>query len=528
MERGYLSFILHAHLPFVRHPEYTDSFEEDWLFEAITETYLPLLKVFETLLSDGIPFRLGMTLTPPLMAMLSDDLLQTRYLKHLERLIELAEREVSRTRRQPEFRRIARMYLVDFREAYHRYNVLYRRDLVGAFSRIRDSGSLELLCSAATHGFLPLLNLTPQVVKAQIAVGVDSYRRHLGRDPQGFWLPECGYSPELDRMLAQQGIRYFIVDTHGLIYANPRPRYGVFAPVRSPDNITVFGRDLESSKQVWSSQEGYPGDPDYREFYRDVGFDLDFDYINPYIHESGQRVNTGIKYYRITGPGNEKLPYLPERAEAKAALHAAHFVDQRRRQVEDLGQVMDRAPIIISPYDAELFGHWWYEGPRWLDLVIRQIHKKRGNLSLITPAEYLDLGGPTQVCRPNMSSWGFRGYYEVWLEESNDWIYPHLHLAGQRMVELAKSHPSPTDLEERALNQAARELLLAQSSDWAFIMKTGTTVEYAQQRTRDHLSRFNRLYDEIRGRTLSAGWLTQVEQRDNIFPRLDYRVYTPS
>jgi len=527
MESGYLAFVLHAHLPFVRHPEYTDSFEEDWLFEAITETYLPLLKVFEELLADGIKFRVTMVLTPTLMEMLSDDLLQTRYIKHLERLMELAEREVERTRNQPHFRRIARMYLVNFHEAYHRYTEIYRRDLVGGLARIRDTGCLELMASAATHGFLPLLNMVPATVQAQIGIGINNFRKHLGRNPDGFWLPECGYAPELDRVLADWGVRYTIVDTHGLIYARPRPRYGVFAPVMAPAKITVFGRDLESSKQVWSSHQGYPGDPDYREFYRDAGFDLDFDYIHPYIHESGQRISTGIKYYRITGPGDDKQPYDPERAEEKAQVHAQHFIEQRRRQVGDLCATMDRNPIMLAPYDAELFGHWWYEGPSWLNRVIRLLAQDEGTVIPINPSEFLQQYPTTQVCQPNMSSWGYRGYYEVWLEESNDWIYPHLHLAGQRMVEMAADNANPAVLERRALNQAARELLLAQSSDWAFIMKTGTTVEYAQQRTRDHLTRFNRLYDEIGRGEINAGWLAEIENRDNLFPEMDYRIYAP-
>jgi len=113
----------------------------------------------------------------------------------------------------------------------------------------------------------------------------------------------------------------------------------------------------------------------------------------------------------------------------------------------------------------------------------------------------------------------------VWLDASNDYVYPHLHRAARRMVELAKAHPHAEGLRRRALNQAARELLLAQSSDWAFIMKTGTMAEYAHKRTRDHISRFTRLYDDIRGNRVDEKWLAEVESRDRIFPGIDYGVY---
>lgn len=527
MEKGYLSFILHAHLPYVRHPEYHAFLEEDWLFEAITETYIPLIEVFEKLVEDNVDFRLTMSLTPPLVSMLADEVLQSRYLQYLDKRIHLAGLEVERTKHQPEFLRLAQMYLKYFKNARFVFAEKYRRNIVTAFKNFQDMGKLEIITCGVTHGYLPLMNGNVNAMRAQIKVAVDHYEKHFGRKPRGIWLPECGYEPGIDQILKEAGIRFFITETHGILYASPRPKYGIFAPVYCPSGVAAFGRDLESSKQVWSSKEGYPGDFAYRDFYRDVGFDLDYDYVKPYLHGDGKRGNLGIKYYRITGKTNHKEPYQPAVALDRAAEHAGNFMFNREKQIEHLASIMDRKPLIVAPYDAELFGHWWHEGPYWINFLFRKIAFDQKTIALITPMEYLERYPVNQVSTPSYSSWGYKGYNEYWLNEKNDWIYRHLHKAAERMVELAKAYPQTNGnvMLTRGLSQAARELLLAQSSDWAFIMKTGTMVEYAVKRTKEHLFNFNKLYDDIRSNAIDTKWLSGIEDKNNVFPDIDYRVY---
>jgi 1,4-alpha-glucan branching enzyme len=524
MHQGYLCLVLHGHLPYVRHPEHEDFLEEDWLYEAITETYVPLITMFEHLAQDKVNFRLTMSLTPTLVSMLSDALLQERYLKHLNSLIELAHKEVERTRWLPEFQHLAVMYLnlfIHARELFERYH----RNLVLAFKRFQDAGILEIITSCATHGYLPLMDVTKPSVRAQVKVAAASYEKHFGRWPRGIWLPECGYQPGDDEILKESGIKFFMTDAHGILHGTPRPKYGVFAPVYCKTGVACFGRDMESSKQVWSSVEGYPGDHYYREFYRDIGFDLDYDYIRPYIHPDGFRINTGIKYYRITGNGDEKMLYEPERARQKAAEHAGNFMFNREKQVEYLYRALGRKPLIVSPYDAELYGHWWFEGPQWLEYLIRKVVYDQKTIKLITPSEYLAQYPRNQVITPSMSSWGWKGYSEVWLQGTNDWIYRHLHKASRVMTEMVHQNPSTNGLKKRALNQALRELLLAQSSDWAFIMATGTHVSYAKRRTKDHLLRFFKLAEFIRSDSIDEMFLKELEDKDNIFPEIDYRVH---
>jgi 1,4-alpha-glucan branching enzyme len=518
MAKGYLALVLHGHLPFVRHPEHEDFLEENWLYQAITEVYVPLLLVLDSLVADAVDFRLTFSLTPTLISMLADPLLQSRYLRRLDRLIELLELEVSRTQWQPEFHALAAMYHRQFTSVRSAFVDRYNCNLVEAFRRLQDLDKLEIIASAATHGYLPLLSVNPSAVRFQIQVGIAHYALTFGQKPNGFWLPECGYYPGLDQLLSDQAIRFTILETHGITRAQPRPRYGVHAPLRCPSGLAVFGRDPLSSRQVWSATEGYPGDCDYREFYRDLVHDLDSDSLKRYVHPGGLRIETGIKYYRITGKTENKQLYVPQQAKRKAEAHAEHFLRSRVAQIESLASVMDRKPIFVAPYDAELFGHWWYEGPLWLNHLIRKIARDPNSLRLVTLSEYLRDCSALQPAQPPMSSWGRNGFNEVWLNPDNHWIYPRLRRAARVMERLQADESGSDPLTIRALDQAKRELLLAQSSDWAFMIGAQTTAEYASYRTESHLQNFGRLSDQIARRSIDESWLAEIESRERIFP----------
>jgi 1,4-alpha-glucan branching enzyme len=314
MPAGYLSLILHAHLPFVRHPEYDDFLEEDWLYEGITETYIPLINMMDGLLNDGVDFRLTMSLTPPLCAMLRDELLQNRCIRYLDKLIEFTGKEIGRTRYDQALHELAWFYHNRLKDCRYVFCDKYHRNLLNAFRKFQDAGKLEIITCAATHGFLPLMTEYPEAIRAQIMIARDDYRECFGRDPRGIWLPECAYVPGIDKFLQEAEIRWFCLDSHGVLFADPRPQYGIYAPIFTRSGPAAFGRDLESSKQVWSAEEGYPGDYDYRDFYRDCGFDLEYDYMRPYLQSNGLRKYTGIKYYRITGPVSYTHLTLPTKA----------------------------------------------------------------------------------------------------------------------------------------------------------------------------------------------------------------------
>ncbi|HKA88751.1 MAG TPA: 1,4-alpha-glucan branching protein domain-containing protein [Haliangiales bacterium] len=523
---GGLALVLHAHLPFVRHPEYAYHLEENWLYEAVAATYLPLLDVFRGLRRDAVGGRLTMTMSPPLTTMLRDELLRTRARAYLERLVALGDQELERNRDSDTFRPIVEMYL----ERFTRLRDLWDEiggDVAGAFGELEDAGHLEIVTVGATHGYLPAVR-EPAARRAQIQIAAESHRRTFGRSPRGIWLPECGYAAGVEDYLAEAGIRFFFVDTHGLTHARPRPPYGTAAPVYARNGVAAFGRDPASSKQVWSADEGYPGDPDYRDFYRDVGFDRPLVEIAPFIHPDGIRIHTGYKYYRVTGKVDlaVKQPYVPAWAREKAAAHARHFLASRRAQARGLAAQMEPRPLIVAPYDAELYGHWWFEGPMFLDFLLRQAWYDQAEIALETPSDYLARNPTLAVADISPSSWGDGGFSAVWIDGVNDWIYRHQHRAETTMVELARRYAgSATPLEERVLDQAARELVLLQASDWAFILKMQTATGYATSRVKAHVARFRRLVDELTTGKIDEGWLADLEARDNLFPEMDFRVY---
>jgi 1,4-alpha-glucan branching enzyme len=537
---GYLALILHAHLPFVRHPEHEHFLEEDWFFEAVTESYIPLLRMMQRLVDDSVPFKVTMSLTPTLCFMLQDQLLRERYVRHLDALIDLTAREQKRNRKHPQLRELADFYFELFSENRRMFVDEWKCDLLAVFRDLRDTGALEIIASAATHGLLPILQQqAPQAGRAQILIGRDVYVDLFGEGPNGFWLPECAYAPGLEAPLQEANIRWFVLDAHGLLFGKPRPRRAIYAPCYTSAGPAAFARDRDSSRQVWSAHEGYPGDPVYRDFYRDVGFDLPMEHLGPIAR--GSRKFSGVKYHRITGSGDEKQLYDRAAGEKAAAKHASHFLEQRRQQLRDISE-SGFDPIVVAPFDAELFGHWWFEGPLFLEQFIRQAANER-DFSLTTPGEYLAAHPTHQIVEPAASTWGEDGHLAVWLDPSNAWIYPHLHAAARKMTELAQDAstsvgqplrlPNETSAGEaialqftdRILKQLARELLLAQSSDWAFLMKTGTAPEYATKRTIDHLARFNRLHDQFVTNQVDEEFLRDCEWRDNLFPNVNWRYY---
>lgn len=523
MTTGSLSLVLHAHLPFVRHPEHPSFLEEDWLFEAITETYVPLLRMLDRLAADEVAVQLTMSMSPPLCEMLVDPLLQERYARRLNGLIRVAQREAMRRRFSP-FQEAAEFYVAELKEVREIWADRYGRNLLRGFRGHQDAGRLCLVTVGGTHGYLPLM-ATDMSRSAAVEIAATNYDKHFGRRPEGIWLPECAYAPGLDQVLADAGLRFFFMETHGVNWARPKPKFGTLRPVFTESGVAAFARDPECSRQVWSAKEGYPGDPLYREFYRDLGWQAPDEVIGDLLG-GGPRRGVGLKYHRISGevPLDEKEPYVPSWARERATIHAADFLANRQAQAAHLAETMEAEPHMVAPFDAELFGHWWFEGPAFLEAFFR-VAAEQDTLGVTTPARWLVDNPVAQVVQPIASSWGDRGSYDVWLNADNAWMYQHLHRAEERMVELADRFTAPNDLEQRALAQCARELLLAQASDWAFIVTMKTVVPYANKRTRVHMDRFHRLYGMLIAGAIDGAALSEWEGHDTIFPEVDPSLY---
>ncbi len=525
---SFSTLFLQAHLPLVRHPEHETFLEERWFFEAVSETYLPLLRMMKRLEVDGIPFRLSMSFSPTLAFMLQDPFLISRYRSHLDRSIELAEKELERTFGDAVYHPLAEMYSVLLMEDRRDIDDVLAGNILRGFDYFAKKGFVEMVATAATHAFLPNYRNYPEIIRAQVGLGVEQFQQLFGVPPHGFWLPECGYYEGLEDILAKFGIKYFVGAAHGVLLGSELPKNGVYTPIKTAAGVAVFPRDANTARWVWSADHGYPADPLYRDFYRDVGYDLPLDYVRPYIHDNDTRIDTGFKYFAITGATDEKVPYDPERARRRVGEHARDFLIRQQDHLHKLEKLTDKPPIITSPYDAELFGHWWFEGPVWIEELFRQAHSMRSTGELefqfTTGAAYLKENAPTQTMQPSFSSWGSRGYSEVWLDGSNDWVNRHTHMAIERMGELIARFPGETGLKKRALDQAAREVLLSQASDWPFIMNARTVIPYAKRRVKEHLFNFTRIYEELSRGNVGTEWLTSLEKKNSIFPDIDYRI----
>jgi len=536
---GSLAFVLHAHLPFVRHPAHDDFLEERWLFEVVVGCHVPLLWVLEGWERDGVPGGWTMSISPTLAAMLSDPLMRSRVGRHLERWERLARNEEERQTLQPAWQRVAsfhRQRLARVRQTWEAIG----GDLLGAWRAWERAGRIHLMTCGATHALLPLLSELPWAMRAQVDTAAREHRRHFGCPPRGFWLPECAYAPAVEPALRGAGIEWTVLETHGLLGAHPAPARGVLAPIRTPGGLTCFGRDPSSARQVWSRDVGYPGDPRYREFHRDVADDAEWSYVEPHAAGTGRRVPTGLKMHRVTGASGEKQPYDPDAALAAVGEHARHFVEARLRWLAgraDRGEPVGHgiptspAPLIVAPYDAELFGHWWMEGPAFIDAVAREA-RLRG-LGLVSLADHPAWSRGAHVARPAASSWGEGGHLGVWLDASNAWMQRPLRSMNLRLARWldaarqsgpagGRAGDAAAMTRDRCLRQAAREWMLAWASDWPFLIRMNTARAYAEARFRSHVGRFDRLEAMAHGREgIDPSWLGMVEAEDNLFPEID-------
>ncbi|WP_078550534.1 1,4-alpha-glucan branching protein domain-containing protein [Litchfieldia alkalitelluris] len=488
----YTNIVLHAHLPYVRSLN-GDALEERWLYEAMAESYIPLIWKLE---EDNHKRKWTLSLSPTLMEMLADPLLQQRFLEYIQNLLSLLQAELSQNTNQEELSVI--LFYLERTESVRETFLKFNRNLLFAFNQFEQQGKIECITTSASHAFLPYLS-TEQGIRSQIREGIQTFKKYFGKLPAGFWLPECAYSDDVDQVLAAEGIQYTFVDEHALLNAKPTPKRETGAPVHSPHGVTLFPRNQKLSNKVWCATTGYPGDIDYREFYRDVGHDRDYAYIKPFLPQ-GIRVDTGLKYYKITGAETKEF-YRRDFAEAKICQHAEDFLKMLEQERELKGNQSYPPYMVVLPFDAELFGHWWFEGPDWLHQIMSS---HQGNIEFLTGSEFVrrhrqDL----EICEVSFSSWGRNGYGDVWLNEKNEWIYRHLHRMESEIIRAVDLFKNGTLIEHDAIKQMIREWFLFSSSDWAFMLDNGHCDQYALRRIEQHLTNFIELQHHLYDRELT-------------------------
>jgi 1,4-alpha-glucan branching enzyme len=546
------SLVLHTHLPMVvNHGRWPHG--SDWLNEAAFECYLPLLETAHRLVADGISPRWTINLSP----VLTEQLASPEFQKELAFYYENVRRACADSRAH--FEQQGQPQIVGltwfWEEFYERMWELHRRiggDIPGTFAELQRAGHVEIITCAATHGYLPLLS-RDESVHLQLRTAVETHRRHFGQAPRGIWLPECAYRPRyewtpptgrdrerrvrpgLEELLAAHGLEYFVADSHLVAAGEPIFLYRDFLPFRSaPGEATApipgaerrspyepyhvasrggtgsavaFIRDPRSTVQVWSREHGYPGEFSYLEFHKK--------------HFPG-----GLRFWRITdasGDLGRKAVYDPKVAQEKVGLQASHFVGLVRETLEE--EAGGRG-VVCAPYDAELFGHWWFEGPAWLEQVAREMAQQ--GVQPMTLGEALQaVPAATTLALPE-GSWGEGGDHRVWLNPDTEWTWDRLYSAESEWVEHLRRGLDGSPDARRVMAQATRELLLLQASDWQFLITTGTARDYAERRVAEHYAEFKRLSEMAT--TLRAGaplsveaidTLRRLEREDFVFPDLD-------
>ncbi len=541
MDRKAFGLVLHSHLPWVlSHGVWPHGAE--WLFEAAAETYIPLLKVFNRLLGEGIQPNVTVGLTPVLVEQLSDEEFKSEFRGYLKAkrgsaLEDMREFEKSGLAGRA---KVARMW-VEFYEDVAEFFDAINHDIVGEFRRLQDAGAIEIITSAATHGYLPLLGLD-ECVRAQVEVGVRNYRRVFGRDPVGIWPPELAYRPayrwkapvgdypEIDRVGVEEiyhdaGIKYFIVDKHLLMGGKAIGTYlSLFEGLRalweraqkeagftdrplspyqpyfaasgnSQKPVAFFTRDPETASRVWSRDLGYPGDPAYLEFHK--------------RHFPG-----GHKYWRVTDSKldlAEKAEYVPEMVEGPLEAQSSHFVELvNATATRENG-------IVVAPFDTELFGHWWFEGPEWLYRVIKKLNSENSDVRPVKLRDYLEAFPPDEVVSLPEGSWGEGGFHWVWLNEWTEWTWERIYEMEHRVVSLIKSG---REIDGELMEQILKELLLLESSDWQFLITTWSARDYAENRFSEHYEMLKKLLQIAEDGMDEDGrrYLHSVRSRDRLFP----------
>ncbi len=523
MHKAQYFLILHAHLPFIKHPEDENFLEELWFYEALSETYIPLLKFLQKIKKENLNFKINISLSPTLLSMLDDNLLKNRFISFLEKRIKLSEKEIIRTKNNPKLNELAKFYYKFFSDTLKIYTDELQTNIIEKFKKFYQEDIIELFTTSATHAFLPFFEFQPDLVNAQIKIGLKTFQYYFGFSPEGIWIPECGYYDGLDNILLKNNIKYTIVDSHAFLFGKPKPITSIYLPVKTQKGLTLFARDMNLSELIWNAQTGYPGNEYYREFHKDLSSELSYEELKPCTHPAGFRMNTSIKYYRISDKNsdNKKL-YDIKKAQFQTKIDAEDYISKLKTIAEDLISYINIPPVIVTPFDAELFGHWWFEG---IDFIYEFAKKLNNNTQLLCTSklsDYIKKFPPVLNCEPSPSSWGLNGYNEMWLNNRTDWIYPLVHQTGDFYLNLISniSTSSLNKVQEKIILQMGKELLLAQSSDWPFIIRSQTTTKYATFRVKDHIANFYKLYNMYKTNQIDIDYLNKRCNQYNLFKNI--------
>ena len=524
-----------GHQGYIRHENEKDyALQNDILFGAISETYLPLLDLFHRLEDENVPFKLAMVFSPSLCSLLSDDLIKEQYVRWLEKRIAFGEKEVARLSGDKALCANAKSCLAKAKKDLLDFTQTYNLNLLKEFSYFADKGSLELLATCGTYAFLPHYGDMTEILNAQVEVGLYSHRHYFGSNPDGFYLPFMGYTPGIETVLRSYGFRYTIVDIRSLLFSDTLPEHGIFAPVRcdveshnslKQATLALFAQDADTPDDM-CGEDGFSSNEVYKNQAKDIAFELPMQTLldSAFLEEGMARIPSHFCYWK--NDGDEPSVYDEKAAYAQAERDAEAFCASKKAKLDEAASLMDKnAPVLLCVIDAKSLGQDWSEGVVWLESVIRKT--AASDVTLAVPAPLVGNQFSLQEILPYPGAAQGNSYGEDLLDSTNGWMIRYTRKMCERMIDLSDRFPNETGLKVRLLDLGAKELMLAQSGEWAKMIHDGVFPEYATKRFKESIKAFMIVFDALGSNTVSTEWLTRLERAHTIFPWMNFRMFSP-
>lgn len=524
MSKKSLSLILYAHHEYMHHVD--DEAHSQWhksIFPLMTNMYVPLIKSFERMEKDKIAFHVSMVITPVLCALLEDPVFQERYVAWLDRLIDFGQTEIKRYHAQISLKKSAENYvhkLIDIKEYYT--NTL-ECNILKKIAYFAEKRYIELLGTTATPVFLPHFVDFQEGINAQIEAGLISHKHVFGIRPDGFWLPHMGYVPGLEKNIKMYGYNYTVLDTHGVLFGSPVPKNGIFKPVRTKNYLALFARDYEYPSELGDECAFFKSNV-YRCEERDIGYEASSEDLSDLLYSDGARFETGFKYWsRKKGAENA---YDSDLAKKQVELDATEYLNKKAKKLAIAETLCKTDVSLVDAFYLRDLGQNWYESVDWLEAIFRQA-ANRDDLQIEKCSSLVKNQYTLPEIQPSMSAATPMGYGEEFLDNSNSWMLFYVRKATERMLDLATRFNENTGLKARTLNLAAKELLLAQSSDWPKMVHLERDADFADSRFKMSVANFTTIYEYLGANEMSTEWLTRIERQDSLFPWMNYRVFSP-
>ncbi len=526
MSEKKLVLIIEANHNYIHNPKKDENslLQNSCFFSALTQTYIPLLNMFCKLENEKIAFKVGLAISPVLCDLLANTDLQEKYITHLDNLIELGKLELTRCK-SLDCEQIAKDCLESIKKTKNDFVEVYQRNILAKIKYFERLGFLELIPTAATFAYLPHYSDFPESINAQIETGLYSHKHFFGESGDGFWLPYKCWSKNLEWALRSYGVNYTVVDPRSILFSKESSEKGIFAPVRTRTSLVLFGSDPDTPKDIMG-EDGYCSNEVYRSQQLDIGFDLQQEKLASIFGEYEYRFPTGYKYWSNESEDVDLVPYDKEAAKKQVIKDAISFYEAKAAKLKKAQELLEgESPVLVCTIPAEVLGQTWYEGVDWLENVFRCTDSKKG-FSFDLCKNLIENQFTLPKITPYPCSSNGLGYGEDFLDNTNSWMIHYIRKATQRMIDLTERFPSETSLKERLLNMAAKQLLLAQSSDWPKMIFERKMPEYATKLFKDEILSFSKVFDSLASNTVSTEWLTECERKNKIFPWLNYRIFS--